>query len=235
MSVLDRYKKTGGFVQLLALLETCGTAKREKFLSMILEENADWHDALKPRILSIEKILSWPNEYLIEVTSRSLPITLAAVSKGLTEVQIKKLFQGLSHSHFAKIREISENKAFTPIEIISSTEKLLGETRTYIQQGILKLEKFDPELATPSDVEEVLAKKSMGMPPLPPPEVFSEKAISKNNHGSPPPSPSAHNHNVNDELAALRRQNFQMQQELQTLKQENHSMKEKLERIRKIA
>ncbi len=233
MSVLDRYKKSGGFVQLLALLETCGKAKREKFLSMILEENPVWHDALKQRILSFEILLDWPTEWLSEVTSRSQPITLAACAKALNEEQIKNFFQGLSHSHFAKIREISENKSFTPVEISSSIEKLLGETRTQIQQGVVKLEKFAPDLTTPDDIEDLLAKKSMGMPSLPPPEVFSEKAVSKSTQNST--MPAGNQTNNSDELAAIRRQNFQMQQELQQLRQENHVMKEKLERIRKIA
>ena len=39
MSMIDRYKKKGGFLQLLNLLETTGGEKREKFLKMIAEEN----------------------------------------------------------------------------------------------------------------------------------------------------------------------------------------------------
>jgi hypothetical protein len=260
MSVLDRYRKPGGFVQLLALLETCGQTKKEKFLQMILEENANWHDALKQRLLSIDMVLTWPNEFLTEITSRSLPITLAAISKSLNEDQTKKLFHGLPHSHFSKIREISQNKNFAPMEITSSIEKFLGETRALIQQGTVKLDKFAPELCTPEDIEDQLAKKSHTMPPLPPPEVFASSATVKSNPqlagsnsvlASVPPistsisfstssgtgaSPSAPAPSTSDEqAAALRRQNFQLQQELQQLRQENQSLKDKLDRIRKIA
>lgn len=35
MGMLDRYKKKGGFNQLLQLLETSPSAKREQFLSLI--------------------------------------------------------------------------------------------------------------------------------------------------------------------------------------------------------
>lgn len=234
MSVLDRYKKSGGFNQILSLIETCGTAKKEKFLTMILEENPHWHDALKSRILTLEKILNWPVEHLSEVTSRSMPITLAAISKSLSEEQTKKFFQGLSHSQFAKIREISDNKNFTNVEISSSIEKFLGETRTHIQQGVVKLDKFAPALAVPDDIEDQLHKQTVlgGMPSLPPAEVFSEKAIPKNSNGSQNPAPP---NTSGEELNFLKRQNLQLHQELQTLRLENNSMREKLEKIRKIA
>lgn len=160
MSLLERYKKPGGFNQLLTLLETCGSAKKEKFLKMISEENLDWFNALKTRILSLDIILNWPQEYITELTSRAQPITIAAIAKGpLNENQIKKLTHGLSHGQLAKIREISENKNFTTNEINSSVEKFLGEVRTHIAHGVIKLEKFAPELVVSSEIEEQLAKK----------------------------------------------------------------------------
>lgn len=236
MSVLDRYKKPGGFVQLLTLLETCGPQKKEKFLQMILEENPAWYDSLKQRLLSLERILAWPNEFLTEVTTRALPITLAAISKSLPEQQNKRLFHGLSHSQFAKVREISENKQFTPAEISSSIEKLLGDTRGLMQQGIIKVEKFDADLAIPDNVEDLLLKKLSGLPPLPPPEVFAEKAtIRTTTTAVTPNNNQGTNAPVNDESATLRRQNLQLQQELQQLRQENMVLKDKLERIKKIA
>jgi hypothetical protein len=252
MSLLDRYKKAGGFVQLLTLLETCGQAKREKFLQMILEENALWHDALKQRLLSLEKVLTWPQEYITEISSRALPITLAAISKATTEEQSQKLLAGLPHSSFSKIREVLENKTFSPAETTSSIEKFLGETRGCIQQGIVKLEKFAPELVTPDDIEDQLSKRLTGMPSLPPPEIFNEKAtLSSRTSGTSSGSmgtvtlvntnhSSSHASNLgtptnSDELANLRRQNIQLQQEVQHLRQENHVLKDKLEKIRRIA
>lgn len=240
MSVIDRYKKPGGFLQLLTLLETCGQAKREKFLQMIIEENPQWHTALKPRLLTVEILLNWPTEYLNEITSRALPITIAAISKGLTEEQNKKLLFGLSHSQLAKIREISENKTFAQSEITASNEKLLSETRDLIQKGTIKLEKFAPELTVPSDLEEQLAKSStIEVKPLAthsPNDLNHEQAdkLTQPNYGLV-------NHVVtnipqsNDDLTVLRKQNFQMQQELLHLRNENHLLKDKLEKIKRIA
>ena len=49
---------------------------------MIYDENQDWYNALKTRVLTIEIVLSWPQEYLTELTTRAQPITLAAIAKG---------------------------------------------------------------------------------------------------------------------------------------------------------
>jgi len=244
MSVLDRYKKPGGFIQLLTLLETCGVAKKEKFLQMISDENLDWFNALKPRILTIEIILNWPQEFLTELTTRTQPITLAAISKGpFKSEQINKLQHGLSSSQFSKMREISENKSFTANEINSSIEKFLGEVRTHIQHGVIKLEKFAPELAVPTEIEETLTKKGNHVTP----GKFDEEIEASETHVSSPTTSggATSNHEspaltlvsnaTSEEYSQLKKVNHQLQHELQILRQENRLLKEKLDKIRKIA
>lgn len=251
MSVLDRYKKPGGFIQLLTLLETCGAAKKEKFLQMIYDESQDWFNALKTRILTIEIVISWPQEFLTELTTRTQPITLAAIAKGpFSSEQIQKLQQGLSHGQLAKLRELSENKNFSPNEINSSIEKFLGEVRTHIHHGVIKLDKFAPELSVPNEIEDILAKKGTTAPPNKtldesnPSEsafaLFSTPNTTESNaplhFGSVSMSSSTTTLSAgHEEVTQLKKINQQMQQELQILRQENRAMKEKLEKIRKIA
>lgn len=237
MSTLDRYKKPGGFLQLLSLIETCGPAKREKFLQMISNENTDWHEAIKDRIINIEIVLNWPIEVIQEITSRSQPITLAAISKSnLSEEQINRLFHGLPHAKLSKTREIISDKAFTPNEISSSIEKLLVEIRTHIQHGVIKLEKFAPELAIPDGIEESLSKGNSAYviqnddEPIRKPssqqsinsEVATKVVLNTSSSG-------------NEDLQILKKQNLQLTQEINILRQENKLLKEKLEKIKKIA
>ncbi len=238
MSVLDRYKKSGGFVQLLTLIETSNTAKKEKFLQLILEESPDWHKAIKERILTLDIILQWPLEYLSELTSRSLPMTLAAISKAnISEEQKKRLLHGLPHTHLIKIRDLNENKTFTPIEIGSSIEKFLSEVRTHLHQGVVKLEKFAPDLAVPDGIEEQLSKKGIQSPSFILDETLTEVATPNT------ASTSAHATSQNnvglstqtEDVSTLKRHNLQLQQELQILRQENKAMREKLDKIKKIA
>lgn len=76
MGMLDRYKKKGGFNQLLNLLETSSKTKQDQFLSLIQQENPNWEEALKKRILSIDKVMSWDKEALSEILTRVQPLTL---------------------------------------------------------------------------------------------------------------------------------------------------------------
>lgn len=65
--MLDRYKKKGGFHQLLQLLETSPSAKREQFLTLIGGENPVWEDALRRRVLTITRVYGWESQYLAEI------------------------------------------------------------------------------------------------------------------------------------------------------------------------
>lgn len=252
MSVLDRYKKPGGFIQLLTLLETCGNAKKEKFLQMIYDENEDWFNALKSRILTIETVISWPQEILTELTTRTQPITLAAIAKGsFNEEQLKKLQHGLSHAQLAKLRELSDNKNFSNNEITSSIEKFMGEVRTHIHHGVIKLDKFAPELSIPDEIEDVLAKKATAntIKNLDENSATENPSLSSSAHQASDSNniplnfgtvslSNPHNNGPalgSDDVVQLRKVNQQLQQELHILKQENRLMKDKLERIRKIA
>ena len=67
MSMLSRYKRAGGFVQLLSLIETSGPSKREKFLEIIRGESSSWGEAIERHSLSIDRIFSWPDEVITEI------------------------------------------------------------------------------------------------------------------------------------------------------------------------
>ncbi|RYZ83809.1 MAG: hypothetical protein EOP04_19245 [Proteobacteria bacterium] len=74
--MLDRYKKKGGFSQLLNLIETSGGRKQEQFLGLIAQENPAWERELKSKILTVDRIFSWPEDVMSEVLSRIQPLTL---------------------------------------------------------------------------------------------------------------------------------------------------------------
>ena len=65
MGMLDRYKKKGGFIQLLNLIETTASPKAEKFLKMIGEESPAWEAEIKKKVLSIDRLATWNQSYLM--------------------------------------------------------------------------------------------------------------------------------------------------------------------------
>ena len=161
MGMLDRYKKKTGFVQLLNLLETSSKTKQEQFLNLIHQENPHWEEALKKRILNIDKIVSWNKETLAEIISRVQPLTLAVALRHFSEEKRNNLLAVISQSEQRKIHNLVTETNPTPAEVATCISKVVVEVRTLIQQGIIKLEKIDPELAIPENIEELLSQKPL--------------------------------------------------------------------------
>lgn len=244
MGMLDRYKKKGGFIQLLNLLETSSKLKQEQFLNLIQQENTHWEEALKKRILNIEKIVSWDKESLSEIITRIQPLTLAVALRHFTEDKRDAILNVLTQSDKRKIQNLVSETNPNAAEVATCVSKIVTEVRTLIQQGIIKLEKIDPEIAIPENIEELLNQKgqlnfieydaktdsktdtsdSSGESSLD----FSgfdkkKKPIDEKSDGS------------KDELEFLKRKVNTLVQENSHLKQEVSVLRNKLDQIKKIA
>lgn len=157
MGMLDRYRKSGGFVQLLQLLETCGEAKQKKLLEMIEAEDARWSSALKKKILSIDVIFGWPQEQLAEIVGQLQELTLAFTLKGLSPELQEKAQVTLSHGQKRRLNDLVEGRSVSQGEINTAFAKVIEEVRDQINNGYLRPKEFDPERAIEEDIEEKLA------------------------------------------------------------------------------
>jgi hypothetical protein len=238
MGMLDRYKKSGGFIQLLTLIETSGAQKREKFLQMIKEESPLWEETLRSHVLTVEHVFSWPQEVLSEITSRIQPINLAGVLKSLPEAEHKKAFIGQTPMNRRKIEEFFNEKVFTPSEILVATEKFLIETRILCTQGVIKLDKVDHNLFIEDGIEEKLnsstkasglvEKEATAIPQSTVSQIHPARKIEAQTESTATTA-------ANEELTNLQKRVAGLLNEVQGLKQENTQLKDKLDRIRKIA
>jgi hypothetical protein len=156
--MLDRYRKTGGFAQLLTLLETCGSAKQEKFLQMIREQDENWAKALEARIMTVDRVFSWPAEVVAELLPTLQDLTIATASRGLNDAQKEILYRTMSSSQKRKIDELAAAGTPSAAEVATTLNKILIEARKAITEGRIRLEKFDPDAAVPDDIEERLKK-----------------------------------------------------------------------------
>ncbi|MFN9067220.1 MAG: hypothetical protein ACK5V3_08325, partial [Bdellovibrionales bacterium] len=78
MGMLDRYKKKGGFIQLLQLIETSSKSKQDQFLGLIAQESPNWENEIRKKMITLDKVLEWNPVYLSEIFSRLHPLTLAS-------------------------------------------------------------------------------------------------------------------------------------------------------------
>lgn len=253
MGMIDRYKKPGGFVQLLTLLETCGAQKQTKFLEIIKNENPRWALALQAKIVDLNRILTWTDTVVGEITGAMREINVAVVLKTLDPTVQQRLLGTLPHIKKRKVEDLIETLSPSPGEIATSFGQLYETTRRLTQEGIIRLDKIDPMLFVDDDIEDRLSqnKEIAGVPSL----VEAITATTDSAHPDPVDMESPHlkivtsldSHAWNDaaeskdlkaanqELTILRKRVVDLQKENATIRHELAIARGKLEQIKKLA
>lgn len=248
MGMIDRYKKPGGFVQLLQLIETCGPKKQEQFLKLIAEDSAIWEKAIKQKMLTIEKVFAWDISILAEILSRIPTLNLAIVLVDVPEEKRRHYLSVFSQTEQRKIEEMIHDQRPSAAEKATYTQKFLSEARTLIVQGFLKLDKFHPEMIVTDDIENQLEAQEQGSASKTtpvnstPPSSSAPSSIAHQRNPSTPskstsPSPLAtvKDYGAEESVDDLRKKVILLTRELQNMKNENAILRDRLDRIRKIA
>ncbi len=221
--MIDRYRKKGGFVQLLNLIETTGKEKQEKFLSMIKEESPAWEAEIRNKMLTLDKVISWNSTYLAEIFPHVPAIQMAMIIGGLPNEKSQVFLNVLNYKEKKQVQDQLESKKPTPGETASGITRLFSEIRRLAQDGTLKFDKFAPDMLVPEDIEEKLGNNVHSLS-----HVVKQVEINTEIHQGLPSQ-------VAEELNQLRRKLVHLTQENQRLNQENLAMKDKLDQIKKIA
>jgi hypothetical protein len=235
MSMISRYKKKGGFLQLLNLMETSGAAKQEKFLKLIEEEDARWSEAIKTKMLTVKKIFSWDDNTVAEIVARLNDLTVATALHGLDEAAKEKSFKMMAQARKKKIEDIMKEKVPNTAEISTIFVQILTEVRSLIAQGYIYIEKIDPNLVVDSAIEEKLSQSTlftMGQ------ETTSDKSTpAASGYSQPHLDAPAHKSSAKDsgEVEALKRRLNQLLAENTHLKEKLMQAESKLANIRKYA
>lgn len=242
MAMLDRYKKKGGFVQLLQLIESSGKTKQEQFLALIAAESPAWEEAIRKKSLTLDKILSWNQVYLGEVLTRVQPLTLATAFNGMPKENVERILSCIGISDRRKIQQVIDESNPTPAEISTCIMKIIMETRSMIQSGILKMDKIDPEMMIADHFEEHLNKvhlqraiEGSGLTVTNPVTEGSGEPSPLNFDGPKAAPASESSGRYSEEIEFLKKKVHQLVAENASLKQEIAVMRGKLDQIRKIA
>jgi hypothetical protein len=158
MGMLDRYRKPGGFLQLLNLIETSGPQKQEKFISLIREEDPRWAEALTQKTLSMQKIMSWEDTALMEITAYIQEIVLATALHGLEEEPREKLLKSMSGPQRRNVSEAFKASQPSSAEISTVFARMITDVRKMISDGRIRIEKVDPTMVIDDNIEENLKK-----------------------------------------------------------------------------
>jgi hypothetical protein len=240
MKAVDRYKKPGGFLQLVMLVETSGIEKREKFLKIIKEENPKWESEIRRKMLTLDKILRWDPAMIKLILLNTPMITLANALFGIPKDRWHLITDNMNTYEIKKLEFVIEVTTPTTSEISSCIVRIIKEVRNLITHGVIKLETIDPELIIPSDYEEKLEAMALqeslesigGVAPTPPPKAVPEFPI---NLGPDINSNVTPLESLNSESAVLIKKISDLTIENQNLKAEVSQLRDKFEQIKKLA
>lgn len=224
MGMVDRYKKSGGFVQLVQVIETCNAKKREQFMSIISEESPGWAEALNQKCLTFEKIISWKPEVILDIIASVNILSFSAALKSLSPENLEMFLQKLSHQDRKKFELAMQEAQPSPNEIAASIIKVISETRSLLVQGTIKADKVDQQLVIPDDYEISLDKGD-----------HSRQASNVLSFDGPSLSFGGSSGAGGADVDKLQKKVLVLNKEIQSLKAENQVMKDKLEKIKKIA
>jgi hypothetical protein len=247
MGMLDRYKKKGGFIQLLNLIETSGKTKQDQFLGLIAQESKAWEEGIKKYMLNFDRIMGWEPQFRAEILTRVQPMTVAAALHGTEPAKLQTIISCLGTGDQRKIMQAMSEKVPTPAEKSTCIVKILTETRGFCKDGTIKLEKVDPELAVPENIEELLAQNPGGVSSAPSLSAVSSDSSApsgdlvfpefdaKGKMVKPTPTMEFKGGNHTEEIDFLKKKVNQLTQEINHLKHDLKVAHGKLEQIKKIA
>jgi FliG C-terminal domain len=226
MSMVDRYKKSGGFIQLLQVIETCAPKKQEQFMNIISEETPAWSEALRQKMLTFDKIISWTPEVLLEIIANVNSLVFVTALKSLSPEKFNQLCEKFSLQERRNLETQYKDINSDQNQISSCVMKVVSETRALFVSGVLKFDKVDSSLLIPENIESLLTEGSVSM---------ANMAVS----GGSQDTPSIQSVNTfasgSVDFEQLKKKYVDLNQQLNRLKKENVIMRQKLERIKKIA
>jgi len=152
MSMLSRFRKPGGFQQLLALIETCEPAKQKSLMRLVGTEDPGWAHLVKVKILTMERILSWPQEVLMEITPH-LPDQVLATAYQMAEqlstpeaALHEKWINSLPSMKAKEVKALCKDQVMTAAEQASTSIKVIQTVRDLEAKGKIRFGSFDPVL-----------------------------------------------------------------------------------------
>jgi len=240
MSSLQRYKKSGGFYQLLSLIETFGPQKKEKFLEMIEQESPVWARMLREKMITFDRIFGWPEQVIVEIFKNLQPKTMAYAIHGLKDDQKAKVMNYFSHAEKRRMDDIITEGAPRPEEIASVMVKVVEQTRKMLKNRELHADKFDDKLNIAEDIEVKLEEMAtheqfhaMATPRAAKEEVKPVASMPATSFASSPPA--AADVKAGADMVTMQRKISQLTAENAQLKQDLQVANERLEQIRKLS
>lgn len=146
MSMLLRFKKLGGFEQLLVIVESSPIQKRNQFIKLIEQESPSTAELVKNKILTVEKIFSLDVSILGDIMKGMEPRILGILLKGQAPEIIEKAIATFTHGKKRELESMLKDNDITPDEVEAAHLKLITTVRSMIKNHEIPIRVIAPEL-----------------------------------------------------------------------------------------
>ena len=147
MSILSRYKKPGGFRQLLQLVETSQPTKQAKLIEVIKKEDPHWAKLIIEKKISPDMVLAWPPEHLATVFEYMTERHCASLLKAMDEEQLLIYFDLFKPEKTKSLRnQIDDIDEIKSTDTVNAHNNLLETVRFLDEEKKIILRFIDPNL-----------------------------------------------------------------------------------------
>lgn len=151
MSMLKRYRKAGGFKQILNLIETSTSVKQEQLLKLIAVEDKRWASEIEKRMLTFTKILSWNPEavekILSQIPEQTWPKALFHLPEAERQQRFGELIKFQPQNRQKQLQDYFGGMKPSAGEIEAAQLLIVKKVRDMQAAGDFRPEQFDPNLA----------------------------------------------------------------------------------------
>ena len=141
MSVLARYKKAGGMLELVKLIEESGEPKRTQLLKMIRTEDPQFAAQVEGKLFAYEQLRTLPENTLAEIIGNTpakfVALAIHGESPEFTTLVEKCLGKSFNDYKVERENFVSAPPAAGPIE--TARRKLVATARKLESEGKIKL------------------------------------------------------------------------------------------------
>ncbi len=147
MSVLARYRKPGGFKQLLQLIETSQPVKQEKLLEVVEKEDPRWARLLREKKITPDMVLSWNADHLATIFEHMMPRHCAAIFKKLGNDKFSEYSTLLKEDKYRDLKNIVDDSSYpSDGELVAAHNNLLETVRFLDEEKKIDLRYINPQL-----------------------------------------------------------------------------------------
>jgi hypothetical protein len=166
----------------------------------------------------------------MEVLPRLTANVIGCAISPLPPDQRENFLKGMDFGERKKAEEYLKEAKPNVGEVFASQMKIISEIRKVVAEGVLKLEKVDPVLCVPDNIEEILDSGGSGLAQLIPADSGATNEVTNSGIALPAAGGAP-----SEEILALRRKVMALSQENIALKNQVQALQNKLEAIRKAA